>query len=154
MADLSRVARECVDTTIERYKNRRTTDAITADPSRIAAVARVLDENSPGAISPNVPIMIVQGQDDEQIPVAVSAALAAKYCALQATALRRNYAGANHDEVLDAAHDDAVAWLNARYRQDPLQAPAEPEPCAQQHGRQFQSGVRPGVSQSGASVMA
>jgi pimeloyl-ACP methyl ester carboxylesterase len=118
-ADLPRVARECVDTTIERYKNRPTTDIVTVDPSRVAAVARILDENSPGAISPKVPIMIVQGQNDEQIPLAVSGALSAKYCALHATVLRRTYPGATHDGVLDAAHDDAVAWLNARYQQRP-----------------------------------
>ena len=119
VSDLHRVARECVDTTIGRYKNRPTTDIFTADPSRLTEVARILDENSPGAVEPDAPVMIVQGQNDEQEPVAVSAALAAKYCALHATVLRRTYAGASHDGVLDAAHDDAIAWINARYEQRP-----------------------------------
>ena len=49
---------------------------------------------------------------DEQIPVDVSARLADRYCALHADVVRRVYPGASHDGVLDAAHDDAVAWLN------------------------------------------
>jgi fermentation-respiration switch protein FrsA (DUF1100 family) len=118
-ADLRRVARECVDSTIGRYRNRAASDIVTTDPSRVPAVARILEENSPGAVSPNIPIMIVQGQRDEQLPIAVSAALAAKYCALHAVVLRRVYAGADHDGVLDAAQDDAVAWLNARYQHRP-----------------------------------
>ena len=126
VSDLHRVAQECVDTTIDRYKNRPTTDIFAADPSRVAAIARILDENSPGAVKPDAPVMIVQGQHDEQIPVAVSAALAAKYCALHATVLRRTYAGANHDGVLDAAHVDAIAWINARYQQRPAPTTCSP----------------------------
>ena len=118
-ADLHRVANECVDVTIARYRYRPASDVVTVDPSRVAAVARILDENSPGATTPNIPIMIIQGQNDEPIPVAVSAALAAKYCAQQATVMRRVYPGATHDGVLDAAHDDAIAWLTARYQHQP-----------------------------------
>jgi pimeloyl-ACP methyl ester carboxylesterase len=113
-ADLTRVRSECVDATISRYQHLPARDVVTADPSSVAAVRRILDENSPGATNPNTPIMIVQGENDEQIPVAVSAALAAKYCSRKATVVRRIYAGASHDGVLDAAHDDAVAWINAR----------------------------------------
>ena len=134
-ADLSRVAHECVDTTINRYKNRSATDIITTDPSHIGAIARILGENSPGAVSPDVPVMIVQGQADEQIPVAVSAALAAKYCALNTSVVRRIFAGASHDGVLDAAHDDAIAWINARYRQLPAPTTCRPPIIQVRDGR-------------------
>ena len=119
LADLPRVSGECVDTTVGRYRNHAASDLFTTDPSSVPAVARSLEENSPGAVNPNVPIMIVQGQADEQIPVAISAALEAKYCRRNATVLRRIYPGATHDGVLDAAQADAVAWLNARYEHQP-----------------------------------
>jgi len=47
--------------------------------------------------------------------VQVSAELAARYCALHAVVERRTYPGATHDGVLDAAHDDVVAWANDRF---------------------------------------
>ena len=118
-ADLPQVANECVDATIARYANTPTSDIIMADPAQVAAVATVLDRNSPGHIDPGIPILLVQGEADEQIPVAVSAVLAAKYCALHAVVERRTYPGATHDGVLDDAHDDVVAWLNDRYLANP-----------------------------------
>ena len=124
-SDLARVRTECVDATIARYRSRPGNEVVTVDPARVAAVARILDENSPGATSPNIPIMIVQGAQDEQIPISVSAALATKYCSHHAIVLRRVYPGASHDGVLDAAHDDAVGWINARLEDRPA-----PSNCA------------------------
>jgi pimeloyl-ACP methyl ester carboxylesterase len=115
VADLPRVAGECIDATVARYKNLPATSVVKRDPSQVPQIARILDQNSPGGIDPHVPIMIVQGERDEQVPVTVSAALAAKYCTRGATVSRRIYAGATHEGVLDAAHDDLVAWLSARY---------------------------------------
>ena len=114
-ADLPQVADECVDATIARYANTPIADILTADPAQVAAVATVLDRNSPGSTDPGIPILLVQGEADEQIPVRVSAVLAAKYCALHAVVERRTYPGATHDSVIDTAHDDVVAWLDDRY---------------------------------------
>ena len=119
IADLPRVALECVDDTVARYQSRPAGDILIADPSQVPSIARILDDNSPGAVNPLIPIMIVQGDHDEQIPVEVSAELAAKYCALHAIVNRRIYPDASHEEVLDAAHDEIVAWLNARYEERP-----------------------------------
>jgi alpha-beta hydrolase superfamily lysophospholipase len=116
LADLPRVANECVDSTNHRYQNTAITEILTADPSQVPAVAAILDANSAGAVGPKIPIMIVQGANDEQIPVSVSADLAAKYCHLGANAARVVYPGADHDGVIDAAQDDVVRWINDRYK--------------------------------------
>jgi alpha-beta hydrolase superfamily lysophospholipase len=116
IADLSRVANECVDATNRRYQSTPITDILTADPGQVPAVAAILLANSPGAVDPKIPIMIVQGANDEQIPVAVSADLAAKYCRLGANTTRVVYPGASHDGVIDSAQDDAVRWINDRYK--------------------------------------
>jgi pimeloyl-ACP methyl ester carboxylesterase len=116
VADLAKVANECVDATVSRYQQSSSSKVVTIDPSKVPAVTDLLVENSPGATAPDVPVLIVQGDHDEQIPVAVSASLAAKYCALGVAVQRSVYTGASHDGVLDAAHDDIVKWLNARYQ--------------------------------------
>jgi len=115
IADLPKVANECVDATVASYQHSSSSDLVTIDPSKVPAVANLLAENSPGATTPGIPVLIVQGDLDQQIPIAVSASLATKYCAFGLPVKRSTYAGADHDGVLDAAHDDIVQWLNARY---------------------------------------
>jgi pimeloyl-ACP methyl ester carboxylesterase len=119
IADVPRVETECVDTTVARYESTPTSEFITRDPSTVAEVQRVLEENSPGTISPTVPIFIGHSEADEQVPVDLSARLMAKYCALGATVIRRTYPGQDHVGVIDAANDDALAFIANLYDHRP-----------------------------------
>ena len=115
IADIPRVETECVDTTVARYQSVPTNKLITQDPSAVTEVKRILDENSPGAIAPTVPIFIGHSEADEQVPVDLSARLMAKYCALGATVIRRTYPGQDHTGVIEAANDDMLAFITHRY---------------------------------------
>ena len=73
---------------------------------------------SPSALA-HVPIFLAQGSRDEQIPVAVTAELEARYCTVGATLIRRLYRGATHDSVIDAASKDVLFWIRDRIRNRP-----------------------------------
>jgi alpha-beta hydrolase superfamily lysophospholipase len=118
-ADLARVVKECAAETIARWRGRPVSAAFAQSPLSIPAAVKVLNQNSPGATDPHVPIFLAQGSRDEQIPVAVTAELEARYCTVGATLIRRLYRGATHDSVIDAASKDVLFWIRDRIRNRP-----------------------------------
>lgn len=128
-ADLSKAAGECVDETVRRYQDASAGAIVTRSPNTVPEVRRILEENSPGATAPGVPVMLAQGSRDQQIPLTVTARLDRKYCQLGATVIRRVEPGADHDGVVDAAHDEAIAWIADRFAKRP--APSDCSAAAQ-----------------------
>jgi pimeloyl-ACP methyl ester carboxylesterase len=112
-ADLARVANECGEETIARWRGRSVRAVFARDPLAVPSIVELLDENSPGGSDPHVPIFLAHGSRDEQIPVRVSAELEARYCRLGATVTRRVY-DADHDGVIDVASRAVLAWINDR----------------------------------------
>lgn len=119
IADTAAVQSECTDAIVERYRSLATNDVIKGVPTSSAELRRILEQNSPGAIAPHVPVFIGVGDADAQVPPALSEQLGAKYCANGATLTRHVYPGQDHDGVIDAANDDMLAFLTARYTQEP-----------------------------------
>ena len=119
-ANLAQVPKECATETIARWRGRAVSAVFARDPLSIPSLVKVLDENSPGATDPQVPIFLAQGSRDEQVPVSVSAELEARYCSLGAIVIRRVYGGADHDGVIDAASKDVLAWMRDRIRRRPV----------------------------------
>lgn len=115
LADVTTTQHECIDATVRQWAGQPPTALFTRDPTAISSVLRILKENSPGNADPSTPLLILQGQQDEQVPVAISATIAAKYCRRQATVARKTYPGVDHVGVIDAAHHDVVAWMTARF---------------------------------------
>ena len=118
-ANLAQVAKECASETIARWRGRPLSAVFARNPRSIHSLVEVLDENSPGATNPSVPIFLAQGNRDEQIPVSVTAELEARYCKLGATVIRHLYRGADHNGVIDAAGKDVLAWIRDRIRRRP-----------------------------------
>ena len=75
---------------------------------------RLLEQNSPGAAGTLVPVFIGHGTADQQVPVAMSKRLLAQYCASMRDIAGQTYEGQDHDGVIDAAADDALAFIAAR----------------------------------------
>jgi dienelactone hydrolase len=124
-ADIARVKSECVDATVKRWSGSKSTAIFTSDPVKSPILRRIFDENSPGAADPKVPMLIAHGGNDEQIPVDISATLAAKYCRLGASVTRRTYPDIDHEGVVDAAGKDIISWMTAR-----LEGQAATSTCA------------------------
>lgn len=129
-ADVSQVKSECLDATVSRWRGRPAAALFTRDPVTIPVVKRIFDENSPGAVNPKIPLLIVQGVNDEQVAVAISATIAAKYCRLGVTVMRRAYPGVNHDGVLEAASKDVLAWMADRLEGRAAQSTCNPRSAA------------------------
>lgn len=113
--DVARIETECVDATVTRYQALPAGEVIAHDPATVPDLQTLLEENSPGATPPAVPVFIGHGDADEQVPVALSGQLADKYCALDVTVVRVVYPERAHDAVVDAAATDAMAFITAAY---------------------------------------
>lgn len=113
----STVQKGCFDylqKTLDRYTLAQLT---TGDPFRNPAWRKLLSQNDPGELtraSP-VPLLIVQGGADEQIPVASTALLAQHLCGLGQTLQRWIYPGQNHVGAVRYYVPDMVRWLSARF---------------------------------------
>jgi predicted esterase len=78
-------------------------------------------ENDTNQLPNQVPVVILHGDLDQQIPVVTSAALFAQLCAFadHAPLDRRVYEGEGHGSVVPAYLDDLTAWLEARVAGEP-----------------------------------
>ncbi|HSV39511.1 MAG TPA: alpha/beta fold hydrolase [Nocardioidaceae bacterium] len=118
-ADVARLETECLDDTIARYQALSTSDVVANEPSTLPKLQALLAENSPGAVTPGVPVFLGHGEDDQKVPVELSDVLGGKYCALGVSVVRHVYAG-DHDAVIDEALDDAMAFIQARFDHEPV----------------------------------
>lgn len=124
----STVEKGCFDyleKTLDHYSLAQLT---TGDPFKIPAWQKLLVANDPGQVtkaSP-VPLLIVQGGSDEQIPVASTALLAQHLCSLGQKLQRWIYPGQSHAGVVKVYVPDMVKWLDARFAGQP--APVQMTP--------------------------
>jgi acetyl esterase/lipase len=86
-------------------------DGLTREPWHSALLA-----NEPGQTKTPAPILIIHGDKDEQIPVATSATLKARLCALGDSVERRVYPGRDHGGAAVASLFDVGVWLRLRAR--------------------------------------
>jgi acetyl esterase/lipase len=115
---------ECSDQILRDFANKPAGQLQKASPMAVPAWAQRFTENDPGGAAPVAPVFIYQGDADEVIPVAVSAALEQKLCALGATSFRTTYPGATHVSSILAALGDIQSWMSDR-----LAGKAAPSSC-------------------------
>ena len=84
--------------------------------SFVAKLAR----SNPAQEPNNAPVLLVQGDVDETIPLGITEALLSEECAVNTVPTKLNvYAGKDHDSVLYAAMGDVVSYLTARFANQP-----------------------------------
>jgi Secretory lipase len=88
-----------------------------ADPYAVPAWKRLLNENDPGQFktASSVPLLIIQGGADEQIPVASTAILYTHLCGLGQVAQRWIYPGQSHAGVIAPSFNDMLQWISDRF---------------------------------------
>ncbi len=96
------------------------------DPSANADWRAALEANSPGAVDPDVPVLIYHGDADTTVPPTLSKTIRDQYCALGVTVQRTVYADADHITVVFSAIGEIQGWI-----QDRLDGLPAPDNCAE-----------------------
>lgn len=98
-------------------------DLVKADPATVEPWATLLVENDPGFEVGASPVLIIHGEQDEQIPLVSSELLLARMCGIGQVVERRTYPG-SHAGVIGPSMPDMLAWIDAR-----LAGEAAPTSC-------------------------
>ena len=88
-----------------------------ADPFTVPAWRTLISENDPESFdSPaTVPLLMIQGGSDEQIPVASTQLLASHLCSVGQDLERWIYPGQSHAGVIAPSFNDMVHWISDRF---------------------------------------
>ncbi len=91
------------------------------DPFTVPAWKVLLSENDPESFTSasKVPLLMIQGGDDEQIPVASTQILASHLCGQGQDLERWIYPGQSHAGVIGPSFNDMVHWIHDRFAGDP-----------------------------------
>jgi alpha-beta hydrolase superfamily lysophospholipase len=94
-----------------------TEDLLKADPQTVPAWAKLLADNDPGKFPAPAaqPLLVIQGGNDEQIPVAASALMFDQLCAIGQVQQRWIYPGRSHSGVIGVSLTDMLTWIGNRF---------------------------------------
>jgi pimeloyl-ACP methyl ester carboxylesterase len=97
------------------------------DPFTVPLWKKILEANDPGtfATKSSVPLLMIQGGNDEQIPVASTQILADHLCGLHQDLERWVYPGQSHAGVIGPSAGDMIHWITDRFA-----GGANPDPYA------------------------
>jgi hypothetical protein len=100
----------------------------TGDPFTVPQWKTLLQANDPGDFSTasSVPLLIIQGGSDEQIPVVSTQLLATHLCQVGQDLERWIYPGQSHAGVIQPSFPDMVHWMADRFAGDPNPDPYTP----------------------------
>lgn len=108
-----------MDDTLTRYSAVPSAEVFTGTPSDDAALAALLRTSSPAAAPIRAPVFLGQGGADLTVQVEITRVVGQKYCASGSDVTIRNYDGIDHDGVVDAAADDVLEFVTARFADEP-----------------------------------
>jgi pimeloyl-ACP methyl ester carboxylesterase len=96
-------------------------DVSKADPSDVPEWAEILRANDPGQFesAADIPLLVIHGGNDEQIPVAASAAMFGQLCEIGQDQTRWLYPGQSHAGVVAVSADDMLTWIEKRFAGEP-----------------------------------
>jgi pimeloyl-ACP methyl ester carboxylesterase len=113
---------------------------IGADPATVPEWLAALQANDPGLFpEPTaVPLLVIHGGSDEQIPVAASALMFDQLCAIGQDQTRWVYPGQSHAGVIAPSLADMAQWIDNRFAgvesPDPLEPAGQPDVEVQRCG--------------------
>ena len=84
-----------------------------------------LDENSPGNVVTNVPILLLQGEDDMVVPILLTNVLADRLCEIGDQLDYRTFPGFGHNDSTLMNMELMLDWTAARFAGDPAGSTCE-----------------------------
>jgi pimeloyl-ACP methyl ester carboxylesterase len=115
---LAKVDEGCGGTLAASWNDVPYDDLVHADPASVEPWATLLVENDPGFVVGESPVLIIHGEQDEQIPTISSKLLLDRMCGIGQVVERRTYPG-SHAGVIAPSLPDMLAWIDARLAGDP-----------------------------------
>ncbi len=114
IADLDR---GCSDYLAARYSKVDVATVTKTDPFTVPLWKKVLQDNDPQqfAVASPVPLLMIQGGNDEQIPVVSTQILAKHLCGLGQDLERWIYPGQSHAGVIAPSATDMIHWITDRF---------------------------------------
>jgi pimeloyl-ACP methyl ester carboxylesterase len=107
----------CTGYLAQQLGNVATTTLVKADPFTVPAWKKLLQANDPeNFTTPSAaPLLIIQGGNDEQIPVVSTQILAKHLCGIGQDLERWIYPGQSHAGVIGPSADDMIHWISDRF---------------------------------------
>ncbi len=107
----------CTSYVVQRLNGISTDKLVKKDPFTVPAWKKVLMANDPQNFSKKraAPLLMIQGGDDEQIPVASTQILATHLCNLGQDLERWIYPGQSHAGVIGPSAGDMIHWIGDRF---------------------------------------
>lgn len=98
-----------------------TSEVTKADPSTVPEWNALLKENDPGqfTVPARQPLLVIQGGDDEQIPVVATQLMFDQLCKIGQVQQRWVYPGQSHAGVLVPSLADVLGWIGRRFAGEP-----------------------------------
>lgn len=92
------------------------------DPNELPTWHKLIVANDPESFTQptHIPLLIIHGSKDEQIPVLTSQLLAQHLCSIGAQLQRWLYPGQNHESVIPVSTNDMLHWINDRFEDKPF----------------------------------
>jgi pimeloyl-ACP methyl ester carboxylesterase len=89
-------------------------DLVSADPNEVEPWKTLLVENDPGFVVGASPVLIIHGEDDEQIPLVSSQLLLTRMCDIGQVVERRTFPDQSHAGVIGPSMAGMLEWIDAR----------------------------------------
>jgi alpha-beta hydrolase superfamily lysophospholipase len=80
-------------------------------PRALDRISTIVDANTPQFGPYAMPVLIVQGEADDAVPVETTRSFVEGMCRAGTSVTYRAYDGIGHIEVIDAAHADVLSWM-------------------------------------------
>ena len=118
-AQLSVVDEACVGDVIGHFAELDSSALLVPGGLTTGAWAALAEENDPGNVSTEAPVLIVHSAADETVPAALSQLLVDRMCDVGQVVERRVYdRGQSHVEAVPDAVNDGLAWIAQRVAGD------------------------------------
>jgi hypothetical protein len=123
----------CADTLSQKVGGLDVSKLSKGDPFKVPAWKKILQENDPQyfTTASATPLLIIQGGNDEQIPVVSTQVLAQHLCGIHQVLQRWIYPGQSHSGVIAPSSGDMIHWISDRFaggaNPDPYQPTGQPD---------------------------
>ena len=117
LAQIPKLDQGCTGYLAQQFSNVNVATLVKADPFTVPLWKTVLTANDPEsmATASPAPLLIIQGGNDEQIPVASTLLLADHLCNIHQDLERWVYPGQSHAGVIGPSANDMIQWIADRF---------------------------------------